>query len=501
MRSRAIFAAVLLPALLGADDPTRLYTGTDRPPDHRLTDKPKDLDGYFPFSPPATKESWEKRRQELKTQLLVGLGLWPMPERGPVTAIIHSPVSRDGYTIEKVYFASLPGHYVTGNLYRPTGGGRHPAVLSPHGHWANGRMYDAGEAAAKKAVADGAEQFPESARYPLQARCAQLARMGCVVFHYDMVGYADSQALPHRDGFLDPLAVLRSQSAMGLQTWNSLRALDFVSGLPDVDPARIGVTGASGGGTQTFILSAVDERVTAAFPAVMVSTAMQGGCVCENAPYLRLGTGNIELAGLTAPRPLGMTGARDWTIDIETKGLPELKALYRLYDAEDRVMAKCFPQFGHNYNQVSREVMENWFNRHLRLDLPTPVRERPFVPVPPKELSVYDDQHPRPKDEVGADGVKRVLTELSPKQMAALAPTDATKLTEFRRVVGAALGAMIHDELPSPSDVEATEIGPKEEQDGRMARKFLLARSGSHEAIPAYGVRGPEHNGTVVVWV
>ena len=91
---------------------------------------------------------------------------------------------------------------------------------------------------------------------------------------------------------------------MGLQTWNSIRALDFLLGLPDVDPSAIGVTGASGGGTQTFILGAVDDRPAVAFPAVMVSTAMQGGCVCENCSYLRVGTGNIELAGLFAPKPL-----------------------------------------------------------------------------------------------------------------------------------------------------------------------------------------------------
>ena len=98
-----------------------------------------------------------------------------------------------------------------------------------------------------------------------------------------------------------------------------------------------------------------------------------------------------------------MTGANDWTIDIETKGLPELKALYKLYGAEDKVMAKCFPQFDHNYNQVSREVMYNWFNKHLNLGQPEPVVEKPFVPVPPKELSVYDEQHPLPKDAVDAD--------------------------------------------------------------------------------------------------
>src|SRR5205823_5834549 len=183
----------------------------------------------------------------------------------------------------------------------------------------------------------------------------------------------------------------------------------------------------------------------------------QGGCVCENAPYLRVGTGNVELAGLFAPKPLAMTGARDWTIDIESKGLPELKALYRLYDAEDRVLARCFPQFGHNYNQVSREVMYGWFNKHLRLAHAEPVRERSLVPVPPKELSVYDDDHPRPGDEVGADGVRRVLTEQAHKQMAALAPTDATRLAEFRRVVSKALHVMVHDALPAADDVEATE--------------------------------------------
>jgi hypothetical protein len=500
----APLAAVLVGLTAGqsaADDPSRLYTGSERPPDHRLTDKPKDLDGYFPFAPPATKEAWEKRRAELKTQLQVALGLWPMPERGPVAATIHSPIQRDGYTIEKVYFASLPGHYVTGNLYRPTTPEKHPGVLCPHGHWNNGRLHDAGEAAAKKSVADGAEQYPESARYFLQAKCAQLARMGCVVFHYDMVGFADSKAIPHREGFLDAEAILRSESAMGLQSWNSLRALDFVLGLPEVDGTRAGVTGASGGGTQTFILAALDERVTAAFPAVMVSTAMQGGCVCENAPYLRLGTGNIELAGLIAPRPLGMTGAHDWTINIETKGLPELKALYRLYGAEDRVTAKCFPQFGHNYNQVSREVMYNWFNTHLKLGPPSPVRERPFEPVPPKELSVYDDHHPRPKDEVGADGVKKVLTEQSRKQMAALAPTDGAKLAEFRRVVGPALRVMIHDAMPAIDDVEVTEVGEREERDGQVIRRFVLTRRGQREAVPAIAIRGPEFDGTAVVWV
>src|SRR5206468_4262871 len=213
----------------------------------------------------------------------------------------------------KVFFASLPGHYVSGSLYRPKASRerkrpeKYPGVLCPHGHWANGRFFDAGEKAAQNQIQEGAEKTIEGARYPLQARCAQLARMGCVVFHYDMVGNADSKSIAHRAGFTDVEAELRLQSFMGLQTWNSIRSLDFLLSLPDVDPKRIGVTGASGGGTQTFILCAIDDRPAAAFPAVMVSTAMQGGCVCENCSYLRQDTGNVELAALFAPKPLGMS--------------------------------------------------------------------------------------------------------------------------------------------------------------------------------------------------
>ena len=133
------------------------------------------------------------------------------------------------------------------------------------------------------------------------------------------------------------------------------------------------------------MLAAVDERVAAAFPAVMVSTSMQGGCICENCAYLRVGTTNIELSALIAPRPLGMTGANDWTKEIETKGLPELKAIYKMYGAEDNVMAK-YLSFRHNYNQVSREVMYNFFNQHLKLGHEGTIRELPFTPVPPESF-------------------------------------------------------------------------------------------------------------------
>jgi dienelactone hydrolase len=501
--STALFLAFSISAVQAADaDPTRVLPDGEKPHDVRIG-KVRTLDDTdFDFHVPATLKEWQTRRQALREQVLVAEGLWPTPEKTPLNAVIHGKIDRDEYTVEKVYFASMPGHYVSGSLYRPKGKtGKLPAVLSPHGHWKDGRMYDAGDDIATKQIEIGAETNQAGAHYPLQARCVQLARMGCVVFHYDMVGYADSQAITHREGFTDAAAELRLQSFMGLQTWNSIRALDFLSSLPDVDPTRIGVTGASGGGTQTFILCAIDDRPAVAFPAVMVSTAMQGGCVCENASYLRQYTGNVELAALFAPKPLGMTGAHDWTIDIEKRGLPELKALYKLYGAEDHVMAKCFPQFEHNYNQVSRQVMYNWFNKYLKLGNPEPVVEKPFEPIPPKELSVYDAEHPLPKDAVDAARLRQFMSEASDKQIEALRPKDAKGLEEYRRVIGTALRVTVHDELPRPDDVEAKEIGDRREEDGVISRRYLLSRKGQGEQVPAVGMCRANFNGTVVVWV
>src|SRR5687767_12763121 len=203
---------------------------------------PKDLNGYFPFTPPASPEEWKVRAERVQRQILVSQGLWPLPERTPLNPVIHGKIDKGDYTVEKVYFESMPGFFVTGSLYRPKKAeGKVPGVLSPHGHWANGRFHDAGEAAAKQQVEIKGEVDENAARSPLQARQVHLARMGCVAFHYDMLGYADSTQLSfelvHRFGkqrpemnaekdwgFYSPQAEAHLQSVMGLQTWNSIRA-------------------------------------------------------------------------------------------------------------------------------------------------------------------------------------------------------------------------------------------------------------------------------------
>ncbi|MCL4855090.1 MAG: hypothetical protein KJZ78_27325, partial [Bryobacteraceae bacterium] len=165
------------------------------PDDARL--KPlKDLDGYFPFVPPDTIEAWDARADKVRRQMLVALGLWPMPEKTPLNAVIHGRIDRPDYTVEKVYFESYPGFFVTGSLYLPKGvSGKLPVVLIPHGHFSEGRFNEESLQSARNQISVGAERWENGGRYPLQARCVTLARMGCIVFHYDMLGYADSQQL------------------------------------------------------------------------------------------------------------------------------------------------------------------------------------------------------------------------------------------------------------------------------------------------------------------
>ncbi|MBX3411239.1 MAG: acetylxylan esterase [Pirellulales bacterium] len=497
----------------------RVFPAGKLPNDARLGPL-KDLNGYFPFAPPATPEAWQARAEKVRRQLLVSQGLWPMPERTPANPVIHGEIDLGDYTVEKVFFESYPGHFVTGNLYRPKGAagvknaeGRRPAVLSPHGHWLNGRFYDQGAKEIRKAIVNGEERFEDSGRSPLQARCAQLARMGCVVFHYDMLGMADSRQIVHNPGvreamnttenwgFFSPQAELRLQNMMGLQTYNSIRALDFLSELPDVDPARIAVTGASGGGTQTFMLGALDPRPKVAFPAVMVSTAMQGGCTCENACGLRVDTGNVEIAALFAPKPLGMTAADDWTREIATKGLPELQTLYEMLGVRDHVMARPLLQFGHNYNYVSRAVMYSWLNQHLGLGLEEPVVEEDYQRLSREQLTVWDDEHPLPPtgDEYERS-LLRYLTETSNQQLAALEPRDAEGLERYRGVVGAAFDVLIGRDLPAAGEV-THELASEEDRGDYLEFTGTIDYAKAGESLPALMLQPKKWNRHVAIWL
>lgn len=448
-------------------------------------------DTDFDFTPPANANAWKNRASDLRSQIQVSVGLYPWPAKTPLKASIRPGVKRDGYEVQRVHFESLPGHLVTGNLYAPSTppAGPRPAVLCPHGHWANGRFFAADSKTRDKEIQSGAEKTPEGAQSPLQARCAQLARMGCVVFHHDMIGYADSGPIEHRSGFNDAGALLRLHGPMMLQTWNCIRALDFILELPGIDPARIGVTGASGGGTQTFILGALDPRPAVAFPAVMVGTRMQGGCVCENAPYLRVATGNVEIAGLFAPRPMALSGANDWTVAIETHGLPQLRSLYGMLGAPANVSGKCWPEFGHNYNQVARESMYAWFNKHLKLGSAEPVREQPFVLATKEELSVWDSDNKRPASALSEMELRLALAKAEDADLKERFPSTPEKAAAWKKHLEPVAKVLLGGPVPGADSFRVEIRGTRPLANGAVAEAKILRRMDDGAAVPAIFLR------------
>ena len=313
------------------------------------------------YAPPnySCINEWEKRKAEIKSHILVAAGLIPMPEKCPLNARVFDKTEYDGFTIEKVVFESYEGFFVTGNLYRPANAkGKHPAILNAHGHWAHGRL--------------------ERSEYTdIPGRCANFAKLGFISFAYDMIGYNDSKQISHYYGGASK--ELWGLGGMGIQLWNSIRALDFLESLEDVDPDKIVCTGASGGASQILFLAAVDERVKAVAAVNMVSAHFQGGCCCENAALLRIGLNNMDIAAAVAPRPLLLTGSDgDWTVNLPTVEYPAIHSIYALYKQESKV-EYFYQSAPHNYNQKTREHVYGWLSRLFFNDC-TPKLEQPILP-------------------------------------------------------------------------------------------------------------------------
>ncbi len=477
---------------------------------------PKDLNGYFPFDPPASLEAWETRKEEVRRRVLVSQGLWPMPTKTPLNPVIHGRIERDGYSVEKVYFESAPGFYVTGSLYRPANPkGKVPAVLLAHGHWQDARLSLREPARVRSEISIGAERFVRGGSTLHQSLCTQLARMGCVVWQWDMLSDSDSIQIPrevvHRFakqrpemnttenwGLYSPQAESHLQSIMGLQTLNSIRSLDFVLTLPEVDPTRVAVTGASGGGTQTMLLAAVDDRIALSFPVVMVSTSMQGGCTCENASLLRIGTGNIEFAGLFAPKPQGMNTADDWTRELSSKGFPELQALYELHGKKDNVFLLRGEHFKHNYNAVTRSAFYTFLNKHFKLGFENPVIEKDFEPLTGAQLTVWNDEHPAPKaaDPDFERGLLRWFTEDSEKQLKEVAATAEGIETVLRPAVETVIGRTYEN-----AGKVAWELDDKEDRGDHLEMTGTLRNETHGEEIAVLWQYPKKWNGRVVVWL
>jgi dienelactone hydrolase len=325
-------------------------------------------------------DEWKARADNFRKGVRHGLKLDRLPPACPLNPIRHTVHEGDGYVVENVAFESLPGFYVTGNLYSPAKlDGKTAGILCPHGHGPDARM----------------------AAYT-QTRCAALARMGAVVLAYDMVGIGESAPVPHKHS-----------ESMRLQTFNSMRAVDYLLSLGTIDDARLAVTGESGGGTQTFILSALDDRIDVSVPVVQVSAHFYGGCACESGMPIHKSdkheTDNVEIAASFAPKPqLVVSDGADWTQNVPKVEYPYIQHVYDLYGAKDQVENAHFADEKHDYGPSKRAAMYKFLAKHLKLDLARvqnpagEIDENFFKKLDRADLLVFDAAHPRPDTAVAS---------------------------------------------------------------------------------------------------
>jgi len=463
---------------LMASDPREL-PGKDARLGIRTLDTPVNPRRY------ATRAEWEGRAARLREQILSAAGLWPMPERTPLRAQVFDKVEQGDFSVEKVFFESFPGFFCTGNLYRPRGGEHKPpfpGILNPHGHWIYGRLENA------------PGDFNGGA---IPTRCMNFALQGYVSFAYDMVGYNDSFQVPHYYQHDEPARWeltregerlwLWGVSQLGLQLWNSIRALDFLASLPDVDPDRLAATGASGGGTQTFLLTAVDDRVKACAPVNMISHFMQGGCICENAPNLRIDTDNMEIGALAAPRPMQMiSAAGDWTRDSERIEHPAIAAVYELLGARDHLSHNQFI-FDHNYNRPSREAVYRFFARWLPKggdrSVPAPIEEREGFHIDPGRLMVFERRLP-PEGALSAQEVTDLRLKICREQLAKAQPERAEQIEDFRKQFGPVYRTALMAEAPSAEDLRWWKADDATSGSGNRQR-LIIGRFSAGDRIPA----------------
>ena len=429
---------------------------------------PRDLNTPYTF-PGYTKAEWTEKAAALRQQIRVANGLVPTHEPTPLNAEIFGRIEREDYSVEKVYFEPLSGFFTTGNLYRPLGKqGPFPGIVSPHGHWGRGRLENI-------------------ERGSIPGRCINFAKQGYVIFAYDMLGYNDSgKQIEH--GYGGAHEGLWGLSAMGLQLQNSISSIDFLESLADVDNERIGCTGASGGGTQTFILTAVDERIKVSAPVNMISATMQGGCICENAPNLRLDASNIEIGALMAPRPLLLVSATgDWTVKTPTVEYPAIRSIYAHFDAEDRVH-QVQVDAEHNYNKESREVVYAWFAKwFLGAEDASAFKEVEFQVEPDEDLLVFSERE-MPAYAMKQEEFLPAWVTRSQQEVEKQKPTNETELQTFNQEMGSGLQYSLGLHIPKSTDVTLAEpegAFPTTYHTNLSAKHLVIGRKGIGDVIPA----------------
>ena len=289
------------------------------------------------------KASFEQRKAVLKKEVRERLQIDKyLAQRTGSEPILSKVRKYDGYTVQNFALETLPGLYVCGSIYTPKGKGKHALIICPNGHFGNGRY-----------------------REDQQQRMGTLARMGAICVDYDLFGWGESALQVSSVGHNTSIAHI-------IQAMNGISILDYMMTREDVDITRVGVNGGSGGGTQTVLLSVLDDRYTAACPVVSLASHFDGGCPCESGmpvPLAGGGTCNAELGALFAPKPMCVVSdGKDWTASTPGLEFPYLQKVYGFYGAADKVTNVHLPKEGHDFGPNKRNAVYDFFADVFRLD-------------------------------------------------------------------------------------------------------------------------------------
>lgn len=314
----------------------------------------------------ASREEWEPRREALRREVRERLYIDPLLEKCvPLNPIMGKVRKYDGYTVQNIALELLPGYYVCGSIYVPSGSapkggvstrktvatsdGRYPLIICPNGHWTDGRYNG-----------------------DIQTRLATLARMGAICIGYDTFGWGESELQVGKEAH-------QSSLAHTFQALCGVRLLDYALTRRDVDPSRVASNGGSGGGTHAVLLAVIDDRLSACCPVVSVCSHFDGGCPCESGmpiQYSQGGTCNAELLATFAPKPVMVVGDEgDWTHTYPTIEVPYWRRMWGFYGAEDQFSDVFLPGERHDFNPHKRQAVYDFFMRVWNLPKENQVEE------------------------------------------------------------------------------------------------------------------------------
>lgn len=330
---------------------------------------------------------WQRRRPGIHKQLLEMLGLDPMPRRTPLNARITGGFSREAYRVENLVFESLPGLYVTGNLYLPAKvTGRVPTILYVSGH----------------------APSPHGAKVAYQHHGQWFARNGYVALVLDTIEFAEIAGIHHGTHNLNYWYWQSlGYTPAGVEVWNAIRALDYLETRPEVDRARFGMTGRSGGGAITWFTASVDDRIKAAVPVHAtwaVGPQVKFDVVRENCDCIYFWNScQLDLpvtAALIAPRPLKIINASKDSMFPPSSydRVHELmKPVYEWFQAPEKLVAYA-EATGHSDTPAYRREANEWMNRWLKNDS-TPFDESTIVREPAELLTVLKERPEKARNE------------------------------------------------------------------------------------------------------